>query len=184
MLRLLALRHRWNRRGPHDIQHWPGKQNLMPDFASRSYEQGFLPGAAGDEAFLTEFSRRFPLPEQLGSWRLVHPRTEIISAAFSILRNQIDYRIHPPTVIGDSGLGLPHTVAMTRTSDAFKAPASRWNEETSSWPLLNPSGVEDTEAMAQVFRARRSRQRFVNARSSWSIESLQTLGDSIRVKRT
>jgi len=41
ILRLLALRHRWNRRGPHDIQHWPGKRNLMPDFASRSYEQGF-----------------------------------------------------------------------------------------------------------------------------------------------
>ena len=41
IMRLIALRHRWNRRGPHDIQHWPGKQNLMPDFASRSYEQGY-----------------------------------------------------------------------------------------------------------------------------------------------
>jgi hypothetical protein len=41
IMRLLALRHRWNRRGPHDIQHWPGRRNLMADFASRSYEQGF-----------------------------------------------------------------------------------------------------------------------------------------------
>ncbi len=163
ILRLLALRHRWNRRGPHDIQHWAGEDNKMPDFSSRSYEQGFRDDAEGDEEFLTEFQRRFPLPPQLGSWRLVQPRTEIISAAFSILRNQIDYRTHPATVIGDSGLGLPYTVAMTRTSFAFKEATTHWNEATFSWPLLNPSGKEDTEAMAKAFRARRSRQRFVNA---------------------
>ena len=156
----------------------------MPDFSSRSYEQGFADDAEGDAAFLTEYQRRFPLPPQLGSWRLVQPREEIVSAAFSILRNQIDYRTHPETVIGDSGLGLPLTLAKTRTSYAFKAPSTQWNVETCSVPLLNPSGEVDTEAMAQAFRARRSRQRFVNARSSWSVENLRTLGDSMRGKQS
>ena len=180
MLRLLALRHRWDRRGPHDIQHWKGKNNLMADFASRSFEQGYPASPAGDHAYLTEFQRRFPLPPQLGSWRLVQPRTEIISAAFSILRNKIDWSIQPGTEIGNSGLGLPVTVAKTRTSCAFKAPATQWNAATCSWPLLDPSGKVDTAAMVQAYQGRRSRQRFVKSRSTWSIESLRTLGDNMR----
>ena len=111
---------------------------------------------------------------------LVHPRTEIISAAFSILRNQTDMTIHPETIIGDSGLGFPNAVAKTLTSGAFKAPPTRWNEATCSWPLHDPSGAEDTPGMVQAFRDRRSRQRFVNARSSWSAESLRTLGATLR----
>ena len=73
-----ALRQRFTRRGPTDVEHIPGKTNLLGDFPSRSFEEGFPEGTDGDAKFLLEFSRRHPLPPQLGSWRLVHPPTEVI----------------------------------------------------------------------------------------------------------
>ena len=70
-LQLDAMRSLHTRRGPGHLDHVAGKSNTMADFASRSYEEGFPPSA--DDQFLTEFSRRHPLPPQLGSWKLVHP---------------------------------------------------------------------------------------------------------------
>ena len=63
-LRWLALRQRWTRRGPQDIKHYPGKDNLMADFPSRSFSEGY----PADNEFLTEFDSRFPLPPQLRYW--------------------------------------------------------------------------------------------------------------------
>jgi hypothetical protein len=64
ILRLLAMRQRWDRRGPFDIRHWEGKTNFMGDFPSHPYEEGF--STHDDAAFLDEFSRRHPLPPQPG----------------------------------------------------------------------------------------------------------------------
>ena len=56
-----ALRRRFTRRGPTDVEHIPGKTNLFGDFPSRSFEEGFPDGTEGDAKFLLEFSRRHPL---------------------------------------------------------------------------------------------------------------------------
>lgn len=182
MLRLLARRQHWVRRGPFDIVHWEGKTNLMADFCSRSYEQGFH--ASRDDLFLTKFCADFPLPAQLGSWRLVRPSDAIISAAFSILRRKIDYSIPNDASIGDAGLGLPLTMAKTLGSRAFRTPPSTWSDSRLCWPLLEPSGRENSAAMASKFRERPSRKRYESARSSWSIEDLATLGDALRNNST
>ena len=182
MLRLLALRHRWDRRGPFDITHWPGKTNLMADFASRSYDQGFDHSPAGDQAFFNKFVSSFPLPPQLGSWRFVRPSNEIILLAFSILRGPVVSPTHPLTVIGKDGPGLPTLLAMTRSSFAFKDPSTTWNESSCSWPLLEPSGVENTSLMDARLRGRRSRRRFDSARSAWSTLDLTTLAKDISPK--
>jgi hypothetical protein len=174
-----ALRQRFTRRGPTDVEHVPGKSNRLGDFPSRSFEEGFPDGAAGDEKFLLEFSRRHPLPPQLGSWRLVHPPTEAVLAAYSILRNEDNTQTCPKTFIGRSGVGLPHMLARTLTYTTSKEPAITWNEATCSWPLLGASGTV-SYTKAKELQQRRSRQPFANAPGSWSPESLLTLGDTIR----
>jgi hypothetical protein len=174
-LRWQAMRQRWNRRGPADVSHVAGTTNLFGDFPSRSYEEGFT----NDSAFLTEFARRHPLPPQLGCWRLVQPPAEIVSAAFSVLRNNLDTSTHPGTRTGDGGLGLPTTLANTLFSLKCKDKPSIWNEATCSWPLLSPSGEVST-TMAATFQARRSRKRFAGAPGVWSATDLQTLDAQIR----
>jgi hypothetical protein len=177
MLRWLALMQRWTRRGPQDVSHYPGETNRMADFASRSFEEGYpVPNHAG---FHREFSNRHALPPQLGSWTLVHPKPEIVSAAFLLLRGQTDLTIHPETNIGDSGLGLPTMLANILFSTTSKDPPSTWNDATCSWPLLAPCGTASMTTDAEL-RARKSRKRYAGARSAWSYGDLLTLANRIR----
>jgi len=180
MLRFLALRQRFTRRGPSDWQHFPGKTNLMADFASRSSTEEFGSyGADQDDEFLADFANRFPLPAQLGSWRLVRPRPEIVSEAISMLLNRTDMTIHPATVTGEPGVGLPVTLATTLSSlDCNTQRRTTWNEASCSWPLLTPCGKVITTAESPL-PERRSRQRFVASHSTWTIEELKTLADDI-----
>ena len=177
-----ALRQRFTRRGPTDVDHVAGKTNRLGDFPSRSFEEGFPAGADGDALFLLDFSRRHPLPPQLGSWRLVHPPIAVTSAAYSILRNEDNTQILPGTRIGKSGVGLPHKLANTLSSTTSKEPTPTWNEATCSWPLLGASG-EVSYTKATELQRRRSRLPFVNAPGLWSLQDLRTLADEIRPNR-
>ena len=178
-LRWLALRQRWTRRGPQDIKHWEGKSNLMADFPSRSYQEGYP--AEANEAFLTEFSTRFVLPPQLGSWRLVHPRAEIFSAAISLLRREISQPVLETTILGSFGVDLPLALAKTLSSPECRVTQGPtvWGESTCSWPLLLPCGTVST-TMGTVLQERRSRKNFSKSPASWSNTELQTLAERIR----
>ncbi len=180
MLRWLAVMQRFTRRGPRDVTHYPGAQNLMGDFPSRSYKEGFPSGsAAKEQAFLMEFSNRFPLPTQLESWRVVRPKRSVISAAISLLRGTLDTKTHPEIATGDDGVPLPMSLANTLYSLDSRETSSSWNESTCSWPLLAPCGTVNT-SMADQLRARKSRLRFAKCRSSWSTGSLRTFAERIR----
>ena len=180
-LRWMARRQRHYRTGPQTIEHWPGEQNTMADFPSRSYEQGF--SADEDERFLQEFTNRYPLPLQLKSWRLVRPRTEICSAAFLLLR-KIKESTHRPTGRnGDSGAALPPALANTLTSQTYKPSISTWNEATCVWPLLLPCGRECSLATSPLL-GRRLRERFEYVDRCWQTEDLQILGKEIRAAAT
>jgi hypothetical protein len=180
-LRWLAMRQCWTRCGAQDATYYAGERNLLGDFPSRSYEQGFPRDA--DDAFLQEFSDRQPLPPQLGSWRLVHPKAEIVSGVCSVLRGQIDTHIHPATVTGNDGAGLPTMLANTLSSLDSKEPTSTWNEATCSWPLLVPCGTVSTTPDDEL-RHRRSRKRFDGAPNAWLPEDLQTLGEQLQASTT
>ena len=178
-LRWLALRQRWTRRGPQDIRHWEGKTNLMADFGSRSFEWGFPD--SDDDAFLTEFDSRFPLPAQLGYWTLARPSAEIGSAAISLLRKQIDVSVQETTVIGSFGVGLPTALAKTLSSPECRTTRgpTAWGECTCSFPLLLPSGVVST-TVADDLSARRSRRHYNKCPPSWSNTELETLAKRIQ----
>ena len=141
------------------------------------FAEGFPDGT--DDAFLSEFSQRFPLVSQLGSWRLLTPPDSVTSLATSILLGRYDTQICPETVIGKSGVGLPTTLANTLSSKTSRDPAKTWNEATCSWPLLCPSGKVSYSKLDKL-RARRSRRPFVNAHGSWPIEDLQTLAARLK----
>jgi hypothetical protein len=89
MLHCLGIRQLVTGRGPADCTHWPGKENLMGDIPSCSFEEGFPEGT--DEQFLAHFTNPFPLPlpfspnSQPSSWRLVTPPSGIVSAMISLL---------------------------------------------------------------------------------------------------
>jgi hypothetical protein len=182
MLRWQALRQRWTRRGPSDCDHVAGKLNRLGDIPSRSYEEGF-PSDQDDEAFLADFSRRFPLPAQLGSWRLVQPPTAVTSSIYSMMRGTPDTTIHPATSTGAAGVGLPTMLANTLFSLESKGPTSTWNESTCSWPLLTPSGEVSTWKADQL-RQRLSRKHFSGAPSAWQAGDLRTLAAKLRDRRT
>jgi hypothetical protein len=86
MLDCLGIRQVLTGRGPADCTHWPGKENLMVDVPTQSFEEGFPEGS--DEKFLAYFAHRFPLPPsfphtsngQPDSWQLVTPPSGIVSA--------------------------------------------------------------------------------------------------------
>jgi hypothetical protein len=179
LLRWQALRQRYTRRGPTDVEHIAGVTNRLGDFPSRSFEEGFP--ADDDAAFLLEFSRRYPLPSQLKFWKLAHPPTAVISAAFSVLRNRPNQKICPGTAIGESGVALPLKLANTLSSYKSRDPPTAWNAANCSWPLLGPSG-EVSSTKATHLQQRRSRLPYNNAPGSWTIEDLQTLADSITTK--
>jgi len=180
-LRWLALRQRWTKRGPQDIKHYEGKKNLMADFGSRSFSEGFPDTPAGDDAFLTEFDSQFPLPPQLHYWVLVRPSAAISSAAISLLRKQIDCEIQEETIIGSFGVGLPRVLANTLSSPECRTTTgpSTWGESGCSFPLLRPCGTV-CSTVADNLRDRRSRIRFAKSPPSWSHAELETLAKSIR----
>ena len=178
MLRLLAMRQRWTRRGPQDINYWMGDENKMADIPSRSFEEGFPAGK--DDAFLAMFANKFPLPPQLGSWRIVRPPTGIVCAAISLLRNHNDTEIHPATATGELGVGLPVELANTLFSLESRKSPTVWNEDTCSWPLLTPYGAVSS-TMDSRLRERQSRRRFNGCRYAWTSTDLRTLGEQIRV---
>jgi hypothetical protein len=53
-----ALWQRFTRRGSTDVEHIPGKTNLLGDFPSRSFKEGFPDGVEGDATFLLHSSAR------------------------------------------------------------------------------------------------------------------------------
>ncbi len=175
-LRWMARRQRFYRTGPQTVQHWAGEQNTMADFPSRSYDAGY--GPDGDERFLAEFSRRSPLPLQLGRWRFVRPKEEVISAAFGLLRREEVPRL-PTASNGSVGAGSRPPWARTLTSQTYKGTPNTWNEHSCSWPLLLPCGKVIPTA-ASPLQGRQSRERFVRAPGSWEIGDLRTLADSIK----
>lgn len=185
LLRWKALRQRWTRRGPQDVDHVSGDKNGMGDIPSRSFDNDgqtpqFLNDA--DDEFLQYFANKFPLSDypQLGSWRLVRPRPEIVSAAILLLRGQNDTTIHPAASIGDAGVALPVTLANTLGSLKCRAPINTWNERTCSWPLLEPYGKEATSEITSRLQARLSRRRFASSPAAWSPEVLEILAEKIQ----
>ena len=177
-LRWLALRQRWTRRGPQDIEHWEGKTNLMADFASRSFEEGYPDRE--DDAFFAEFDTRFPLPPQLRYWTFARPRREISSAAISLLRKHVNPSTLATTALGSFGVGLPIPLAATLSSPEYRetnGPTS-WNENTCSFPLLLPCGT-GSSTVANSLQARRSRATFSKSPKSWRHTDLEILAGRI-----
>jgi len=179
LLRLLSLRQRWLRRGPQDVTHYPGVDNKMADIPSRSFVEGYPDQE--DDRFLRSFSQAFPLPPQLGSWKLVRPRIEISSLAFSILRGTADLTTLLTTPTGNTGVPLPALLGPTLTWPTPSAPTSTWNEATCSWPLLLPCGTVSSHA-ADLLQHRKSRRRFDGVPNAWSPEALRTLANQIKGK--
>jgi hypothetical protein len=177
MLRLLAMRQRITRRGPMDINHVKGILNGMADFASRAFASD-----PSYEGFTLSFTHKFPLPAQLGSWKLVPVPSGIVSATLSILRMEPLRTTAPGPATGAPGLDFPALLANTLPCTPSSARPTTWNEQGCSWPLLSPSGkvCSTTES---VLVTRRSRRHSSVALPTWSTTALQTLGDEIRPKR-
>jgi len=189
LLRWKAQRQRWTRRGPQDVDHVSGDKNGMGDIPSRSFDDdGVTPVFTNneDDQFLQYFANKFPLSDipQLGSWRLVRPRPEIVSAAILLLRGRNDTTIHPGAATGDAGVALPVTLANTLGSLECRAPTNTWNERTCSWPLLEPYGKEATSSIVGRLQARLSRKRFATSPAAWSPEVFETLAAQIQGNTT
>jgi hypothetical protein len=183
ILRAEAILQRYTRCGPQDVDHITGLANLMGDFPSRSYDQGFPAGEDGNAAFLLAFSHKHPLPTQLGRWQFVPPPTGITSVVFSMLRGPHVLAALSTMGTGEIGLTLPSALASTLCCQTPRAPTTIWNEQCCSWPLLLPCGEVDT-TMAERLKERKSRGRFANARSSWSRKDCATLGEWLRAPTT
>jgi hypothetical protein len=179
ILRAEALLQRYTRRGPQDIGYIEGVQNLLGDFPSRSFNEGFQEGTGGDAAFLMEFSHRHPLPLQLGRWQLALLPNAIFSATCSMLRGTVIKCDRTRTVTGDTGQGLPCLLASIHSYQTPRDRPTIWNAHSCSWPLLSPCG-KVTSTMAGQFAERRSRGRYVSARSSWSHKDFTTPAKQIR----
>ena len=144
------------------MEHIPGKDNLLGDVPSRSFDQ-----FPSDQEFLLHFSHSFPLPPQLGSWQLVHPPKEAISRAFSILRRSPAECPNLTVPTGPGGASLPNPKTNPLGWNSSKPQPSRKTESSSLWPLLNPSG-KVSSTMESRLQGRWSRQRFVTAARSWN----------------
>ena len=182
MLRCLGMRQRWTRRGPSDYMFTAGDTNTMADIPSRSFHE-FPTTPAGDAAFLQAFSQHFPLPPQLGSWKLAHPSTEIISLTTSILRGRHDTVSLQGIATGNGGGTLPTLLAKTLSFPTCSNPPSTWNAANCSWPLLDPSG-QATSQMFDLIQQRPSRKRYNGVDSTWSASDLLTLAATHRSKNT
>jgi len=151
----------------------------MADFASRSYKEGY-PNTA-NSLFLQEFSHRFPLTPQLGSWKLAGISTKTTSVGISILWRAKGTNSGPGARPGGSGLCLRPELAKILGSPASKPPNSTCNAKGCSWPLLGPSGLASNQ-LHKFFLARPSRERFAKSASLWCIRDFKTLANSIHSK--
>jgi hypothetical protein len=147
--------------GPADIIYWPGPENDMADFASRKVQ-------LSDSNFLSQFSQRFPLPAQLGSWRLVRLPKKMSSLVYSILENQPLELQNWTAPTGELGQ-LSVTPLDTTRSCPPGSKTVPWNASSCSWPLLNGFGNVDP-IMASKLADRKSRSRYANA-PKYSTES-------------
>jgi hypothetical protein len=169
-------------RGPADCTHWPGKENLMGNILSRSFEEGFPKGM--DKQFLAHFTNHFPLPtlftpdSQPGPWKLVTPPSGIISAMITLLQTTPDTSEDPTATVGDSGYAIPHLVTMTLTSSTYKENPTAWNESSCSWPLLDPSSKVNS-TVADLLLLRSSRLCYKKLPGSWTVGGLATLGAAL-----
>jgi len=175
-IQLAAMVSHAERRAPGETTHTSGESNRMADFASRSYEEGYPTTA--DALFLQEFSHRFPLPPQLGSWQLARVRSEITSVGFSILRRAKGTNGGPGARPGGSGLCLRPELAKILGSPPSSSPISTWNAKGCSWPLLGPSGKASNQ-LHEFFLGRPSRERFVKSASLWCGRDFRTLASNI-----
>jgi hypothetical protein len=156
----MACLMRGHQTGPLDVDYEEGITNNMADFSSRSWIKYHYPD---DDAFLAEFNSRFPLPPPFTSWQLIQVPSDLVMLANSILlRKPLDLEMLRETITGNGGLisatnttkipGWPTTKPRTPTTEA--------RAETSSYPLLSPSGKVDG-MLAQSLAARQSKERFV-----------------------
>jgi hypothetical protein len=178
VLRAEALLQRYTRRGPQDIGHIEGTRNLLGDFPSRSFDEGFDANTGGDAAFLLEFSHRHPLPPQLGCWMFVPLTDAIFSVTCSMLRGTVISCARTKTGTGDTGPPLPCQLANILSYRTPRDRPTTWNELCCSWPLLSPCG-KVTSTMAEQFAERKSRGRYVSAPNSWSHKDFATLAKQI-----
>jgi hypothetical protein len=178
VLRAEALLQRFTRRGPQDISHIEGTQNLLGDFPSRSFNEGFEANTGGDAAFLLEFSHRHPLPSQLGHWTLAPLTDAIFSVTCSMLRGTVISCVRMRTDTGETGPLLPCPLANILSYRTPRDRPTTWNEPCCSWPLLSPCG-KVTSTMAKLFAERRSRGRYVSAHNSWSHKDFAILAKQI-----
>jgi len=185
-----ALLQRVSRRGPADTDHVAGSENLMADIPSRSFDANGSPCPTftekQDAEFLAWFSNRFPLdmyPQNV-SWQMRRPTKELTSAVCSLLRNQIDMTKQQQIPIGGAGVSLPIVLANILSSCDSRETASIWNVQTCSWPLLLPSGVENTAVVRQRLQQRQSRRRFDGSEGAWSASDLETLAAQIQPNTT
>jgi hypothetical protein len=178
ILQAEVLLQRFTRRGPQDIGHIPGSSNLLGDFPSRSFAE-HPATTEGDSTFAQIFSHRHPLPLQLGHWQSAHLSNELSSLICSLLRDQPV--IFDCTTVDTGGTGplLPSPLGSILSCQTPKPRPTTWNAPCCSWPLLSPYGKVDS-TMASVFAARRLRERFASARSSWSRKDLTTLASQIQ----
>jgi len=98
-IRWKALRQRWTRRGPQDVDHVAGKENLLGDIPSRSYDKdGVTPQflATQDNKFLTWFISQFPISVIAGSLSSRKPRSSSPLPRFcktTAIRQSIQQRV-------------------------------------------------------------------------------------------
>jgi hypothetical protein len=146
-------------RGPAEFIHWLGKENLMGDIPSRSFEEGFPKGM--DNQFLAHFTYRFPLPTPF------MPNSQPGSCE------------DPTATIGDSGYAIPRLITRTLTSSTYKENPTAWNKSSCSWPLLDPSGKVNS-TMADLLPLQSLRLRYKKLPGSWTVGGLATLGAALR----
>lgn len=141
ILRGMAMFLRTLESGPVTIAHTPGEDNVMADFASRSFVTYPFPQ---DNEFLQEFKTRYPLPTK--TWTLVAPPKSITRLVMSALlgrRSALpDWTRASESVSGPTGAGIVGDLAPMSTLSF--GTCSSPTESISCWDLLSPSGVETT----------------------------------------
>jgi hypothetical protein len=182
MLHCLGIWQLITGRGPADCTHWPGKENLMGNIPSRSFQEGFPKGM--DDQFLAHFTSRFPLPtpsmpnSQPGSWKLVIPPSGRIAAVISLLQKAPDMSKDPAATIGNSGYAIPRLITRTLASSTYKENPTAWSKSSCSWPLLDPSDKVNS-TVADLLLLWSSRLCYKKSPGSWTVGGLATLGAAL-----
>jgi len=158
-LRAIASIQRGAQTGPLDVEYEEGDINKMADFASRSWLQHKL---ENDTSFLTAFNSAFPLPISLGQWTLFQIPPDLILMTLSVLRNsKLDNNTLEQTFTGNGGLLSVSPTAATHGCRTHReiSPSTARTVQSPSWPLLHPSGKEDSTIRFRL-EARRSKEHF------------------------